>query len=660
MALTNPENLIILKGYQTRLQTLFSIDSKTMTDTQTTGPVEYKFQAEMSQLLHLITHSLYSHREIFLRELISNASDALSKLHYKALTSPELLKEEGELKIEIHLDEETKTLSIQDNGIGMSHEELIKNIGTIANSGTAGFVGQMTGDKQKDMELIGRFGVGFYAVFMIAEQVTVESKSALAEGNEGNRWVSEGTGTFEIEAITLEQPGTKISFKFKEDAEEFAHLQKIKDVIKKYSDFVNFPIELNGESANSSNAIWAKNKAEVTDEEYNEFFQYLGHSTGNSLEHLHMIAEAPVQFKSLLYVPESAPSNFFNPEDRDSKISLYVKKVFIQSDCKDLLPSWMRFISGVVDSEDLTLNVSREVTQNSPVMNKINNYLTKKLLALFAKWAKSDVEKYEKFYRAFSNYLKEGLHTDFSNREKLLELYRSATSKEPAGLVSLAQYVERMPEDQSEIYFVYGKSQASIETNPNLEYFQKNGIEVLYFYEDMDEFVLGGIGTYNEKPMVGIDKADLKLNKDSDDTPEGEEPKNSEADDQVIALFKSVLGEQVGDVIASSRLVDSPATLVAPKDSMGPQMERMMKMMDKGFAGSKRVMEINLSNPLIQNLGKIVAASPEDPILKDCVEQLFEGASLLEGNLEDPTQMVPRANRLMGVAAQLHLKTLEG
>jgi len=630
-----------------------------MTETQTTGPVEYKFQAEMSQLLHLITHSLYSHREIFLRELISNASDALSKLHFNALTSPELLKEDGELKILVTLDEETKTLSIQDNGIGMSHEELIKNIGTIANSGTAGFVSQMTGDKQKDMELIGRFGVGFYAVFMVAEQVTVESKSVSEEGEMGNRWVSEGTGTFEIEPVKLDQRGTKITFKFKEDADEFAQLSKIKEVIKKYSDFVNFPIELNGESANTSNAIWSKNKSEVTDEEYKEFFEYINHGGGDALEHLHLIAEAPVQFKSLLYVPSTAPSNFFNPEDRDSKINLYVKKVFIQSDCKDLLPSWMRFISGVVDSEDLTLNVSREVTQNSPVMSKINNYLTKKLLSLFGKWAKSDKEKYETFYREFSNYLKEGLHTDFGNREKLLELYRSATSKEPAGLVSLAEYVERMPEDQSEIYFVYGKNQAAIESNPNLEYFKKNEIEVLYFYEDMDEFVIGGVGAYNEKPMVGIDKADLKFDKSSDETKEGEEPKDEAADNKVIELFKKVLGERVGDVIPSSRLVDSPATLVAPKDSMGPQMERMMKMMDKGFAGSKRVMEVNLSNPLIQNLGKIVASSPDDSILTDCVEQLFEGASLLEGNLEDPTLMVPRANRLMGVAAQLHLKSLE-
>ena len=629
-----------------------------MSETQAKGPVEYQFQAEMSQLLHLITHSLYSHREIFLRELISNASDALSKLHFQSLTSPNILGSDTELKIQIHLDETEKVLSIQDNGIGMTQEELIQNIGTIAKSGTAGFVNQMTGDKQKDLDLIGRFGVGFYAVFMIAEQVTVESKSFEATDNRGNRWVSAGTGSFQIEEIELAQRGTKISFKFKEDAEEFAHLQKIKEVIKKYSDFVNFPIELNGESANSAKALWARPKAEVTDEEYKEFFNYLNHGGGDPLEHLHLAAEAPVQFKSLLYIPTSPPANFFNPEDRDSKINLYVKKVFIQSDCKELLPGWMRFISGVVDSEDLTLNVSREVTQHSPVMGKINSYLTKKLLSLFASWAKKDNEKYETFYRAFANYIKEGLHTDFNNREKLLDLYRTPTSSEPNGLVSLEQYVERMQPEQSEIYFVYGKNQAAIESNPNLEYFKKNTIEVLYFYEDMDEFVLGGIGSYKEKSIVGIDKADLKLDPENPDSDEATNPSTQEEKDHVIQIFKTILGDKVADVIPSSRLVDSPATLVAPKDSMGPQMERMMKMFDKNFAGSARVMEVNLSNPLVQSLGKIAEKSPEDPIIKDCVEQLFEGASLLEGNLEDPTLMVPRANRLMGVATELHLKAL--
>ena len=631
-----------------------------MSETQAKGPVEYQFQAEMSQLLHLITHSLYSHREIFLRELISNASDALSKFHFLSLTSPEILEGDGELKIQVHLDEENKTLSIQDNGIGMTHEELIQSIGTIAKSGTAGFMSQMTGDKQKDLELIGRFGVGFYAVFMIADQVTVESKSYTEKGNLGNRWTSEGTGTFNIEEIELEQRGTKISFKFKEDAEEFAHTHKIQDVIKKYSDFVSFPIELNGESANTSKAIWARPKSEITDEEYREFFNYINHVDGEPLEHLHLVAEAPVQFKSLLYVPSTPPANFFNPEDRNSKISLYVKKVFIQSDNQELLPGWLRFVSGVVDSEDLTLNVSREVTQDSPVMAKINTYLTKKLLSLFAKWAKDDAEKYNNFFKSFGNYIKEGIHTDFGNRDKLMELYRSPSSAEPAGLVSLEQYVERMTEEQSEIYYVYGKNQAAIESNPNLEYFKKNKIEVLYFYEDIDELVLGGVGTFKEKALVGIDKADLKLDSAQDDEKSEESATTQEEKDQVIELFKKVLGARVSDVIPSSRLVESPATLVAPKDSMGPQMERMMKMMDQNFAGSKRVMEINLSNPLVQNLGKIVEKSPNDPILADCVEQLFEGASLLEGNLEDPTQMVPRANRLMGMAAQLHLKALDG
>ena len=629
-----------------------------MTQSQNQGPVEYVFQAEMSQLLHLITHSLYSHREIFLRELISNASDALSKLHFEALTNPSLLAEDGSLKIEITLDENTKTLTITDNGIGMDQEELIQNLGTIAKSGTASFVSQLTGDKKKDLELIGRFGVGFYSVFMVADEVSVTTRSSKEAANKGFVWTSKGTGTYQIREVERQNRGTEIRFQFKEEAAEFASSWKIKEIIKKYSDFVSFPILFNSEAANQSQALWAKPKSDVTEEQYKEFFQYLSHSEAEPLAHLHLAAEAPVQFKSLLFVPTEPQSNFFQADDRDSKVNLYVKKVFIQSDCKDLLPAWLRFVVGVVDSEDLSLNVSREVTQKSGVMEKINSYLTKKLLGLFSDWATKEPEKYETFWKGFANYLKEGLHTDYANRDKLLELYRAASSTHPKGLVSLADYVGRMKPDQTEIYYVSGKNLAAIESSPNLEYFKKHQIEVLYLFEEIDEFVLSGVGVYQEKPLMGIDKAGLKIETKEEEAKHQENDLQGEDKDLVIGLFKKVLGDRVADVIPSSRLVDSPATLVAPQSAMSPQIERMMKAFDKGFTGSKRVMEINLSNPLIQNLAKIVAKAPEDPILTDCVEQLFEGASLLEGNLEDPTQMVPRANRLMNTAVSLHLRAL--
>lgn len=621
---------------------------------QTHQAEEFKFQAEMSQLLHLITHSLYSHREIFLRELISNAADALSKLHFKSLTDQNLLGDDQDLKIQIDVDEEAKTLVISDNGLGMTKEELIENLGTIAKSGTAGFVNQLTGDAKKDVELIGRFGVGFYSVFMVADEVSVLTKGY--DDDQGHLWVSNGTGSFTIEP-TEAQRGTKISFKFKEDAEEFASKWRIESIIKKYSDFVSFPITLNGETTNQSKALWARPKSEVSEEEYKEFFNYLNHGGGEPMSHLHLDAEAPVQFKALLYIPSEPAAHLFNPEERESKLNLYVKRVFIQNDCKELLPPWMRFVVGVVDSEDLSLNVSREVTQHGPVMAKINSYLTKKVLGQLKDWAEKDTEKYEAFWKHFGNYVKEGIYGDFANKEKLLELYRCATSAYPERLNGLAEYVERMKPDQESIYYVYGKNLQAIENSPNLEYFKKNEIEVLYLTEEIDEIVLAQVGAYKEKQLVTIDQSDLKLD-EKDETQKEDEPLDEGAKEQIIERFKKTLEGRVGDVIPSKRLVDSAATLVAPKDGMGANMERMMKMMDQNFEGSKRVMEINLSNPLIQNLVSLLEKAPEDGLIDDCIEQLYEGAALLEGNLEDPTKMVPRANRLMSLAAQLHLKSL--
>ena len=613
---------------------------------------QFEFQAEMSQLLHLITHSLYSHREIFLRELISNSSDALSKIHFESLTDSNVLGEDGELKIKIALDEEKKTFTISDNGLGMSHDELIANIGTIASSGTSKFVTQMTGDKAKDMELIGRFGVGFYAVFMVAAEVTVESRSYKEE--KGYRGVYEGTGPITIEEIEKAERGTSISFTLKEDAAEFATKARVEGIIKKYSDYVSFPIELNEEKANQSTALWAKPKEEVTEEEYKEFYKYLSGAYDEPMEWMHLSIEAPVQFKSVLFIPGEADKALFQQDNLDPKVHLYVKKVFIQNDCKELLPQWLRFVKGVVDSEDLTLNVSREVTQHSPIMAKISSFLTKKLLGLFKDWSIKDKEKYLEFYKKFGNFIKEGMHMDFGNKEKLTELYRVASSVEPDGLISLQDYVDRMKPDQEEIYYVSGRSKESIESSPNLEYFKQNGIEVLYLYEDIDNFILPGIGTYKEKAIVGIDKADLNL-----DNEEKEEEKLS--DDQktgLLAAFKTALGEEVSDVIASNRLVDSACTLTISKDGMDPSMERMMKMMDANFQGAKKVLEVNLAHPLLQSVASILEKQPEDAIIADVAWHLLEGANLLQGELEDPSKMVPRNTQFMKLATELYLKSL--
>ena len=624
-----------------------------MSEKQTPQAEEFEFQAEMSQLLHLITHSLYSHREIFLRELISNASDALGKLHFASLTDQSVLGDDPNLKIRLELDDKAKTLAIIDNGLGMSKKELIENLGTIAKSGTAAFAKKMTGDAKKDLDLIGRFGVGFYSVFMVTDQVTVETRGY--KSKKGYRWVSKGTGKFTIEELGDIPRGTKISFKFKKDAaEDFGSKGQLESIVKKYSNFVNFPIELGEEALNQTGALWAKPAKEVTDEEYKEFFGFLSHGGSEALGHLHLAVDVPVQFKSVLFFPKEAPKNMFNPDERDSKINLYVKRVFIQSDAKDLLPAWMRFMVGVVDSEDLSLNVSRESTQHSPVMAKINQYLTKKVLGELKSWTEQKPELYQTFWKGFGNFVKEGIHTDYANKDKLLELYRCASSHDPQGLTSLADYISRLKPQQSEIYYVVGKNQGVIESNPNLEYFKKNGIEVLYFFEEIDEFVLSGVMQYQEKQIVGIDKADLSLG--HEEHPEQLSPEESEG---LLGLFKTVLGERVSNVTASKRLVDSACTLVSAKDAMGANMERMMKMFDQNFTGGKRVMEVNLAHPLIKNLAGILNAAPEEPILSDIIVQLYEGASLLEGSLEDPSEMVPRIARLMGSAAESRLKALK-
>lgn len=617
---------------------------------------EYQFQAEMSHLLHLITNSLYTHREIFLRELISNASDALNKLHFLSLTDSSVLGDDPELKMDIKLDEEKKTFSITDNGIGMTHDELISNIGTIASSGTGKFFEKLTGDSKKDLELIGQFGVGFYAVFMVADEVTLDTRSY--KGEQGYRWVSSGSGSFTIEPVELEKRGTTISFTFKEDAHEFASKWRIESTIKKYSDFVAYPITLNEEKANQSTALWARPKDEISEEEYSEFFKYIANATEEPFARLHLSVEAPVQFKAIMFIPQKA-DRFLFTQDLETRIHLYVKRVFIQSDCKELIPQWLRFVKGIVDSEDLDLNISREVTQKNVIMEKINKYLVRKLLGEFKDWADKDVEKYNTFWKEFGTFIKEGIHMDFSNREKLIELYRCYSSKDPDKLISFREYVERMPVDQEEIYYVYGKDKETIENSPNIEYFKKNDIEVLYLYDEIDDFIMPSIGSYQEKNLVGIDKADLKLKDDKGAAADDSEEMSDSGKKKLLGYFKDILGDRVQDVIESKRLVDSACTLVAPKDGMNANMERMMKMMDQNFQGSKKVLEVNLKNPLIKKLSSIQKMQPQDPILRDCIEQLFEGAQLLEGTLESPSKFVPRSTAMMEKAAEYYLKSLE-
>ena len=604
---------------------------------------EFEYQAEMKQLLHLIVHSLYTHPEVFLRELISNASDAMNVVRFRQLTDTTMIDRDAPLEVRITMDKETRAFSIEDSGIGMTKEELINHIGTIARSGTLAFLRQVKKDqKSLDGDLIGQFGVGFYSTFMVTDEVTIETRHA-NQDSVGYRWKSLGEGKFSIEEIDRAKRGTKISFVLKEESKEFAEEWRVKQIIKKYSNFVDFPVYVGEEKVNTVTALWQKRKDDLKEEELNEFYKYLSNDFQAPLGYLHVALEGSVNFKSLLFIPETAPVALFSEKDYKG-LHLYVNRVLIQDDCKDLLPEYLRFIKGVVDTEDLPLNVSREVTQNSPVMAKINKTLTGKVLGLLEDWAANDAAKYEKFYRGFSPLLKTGINTDFSNRDKLVNLLRFESSATEKGqFTSFKEYVARMASEQKEIYYVSGDHRETIERNPNLEYFKKHGIEVLFLTDPVDVFVVPSLIEYDKKPLKSIDKADIEVKPEE----ANEAGLTESASTSLLTTFKELLLDKVEDVVASKRLVDSAVTLVVGKEGMDSQTERMMKMFNKEYAGSKKIMEVNLSHPLIKNLWHLHQQDSKSPLLKTMVWQLYEAALLLEGNLSSPTDFVARMTEIM-------------
>ncbi|MCA9734480.1 MAG: molecular chaperone HtpG [Deferribacteres bacterium] len=616
----------------------------------TTKAQEFEYKAEMKQMLHLIIHSLYTNKEIFLRELISNASDALNKIRFRMLTDKDVLDANADLKIKIEVNKEEHTLSVIDSGIGMTHEDLVERIGTVASSGTLEFVKQMQQQgKQLNAEMIGQFGVGFYSVFMVTDEVLLETRAADSD-SKGYLWKSDGGGKYTIEEIEKSDRGTKITFKLKEDAWEFAEDYRIKHIIKKYSNFVDFPVYVGEEKVNTVEALWHRPKDDIKEDELNEFFKFVSNDFQDPAAHLQLNIEGAVNFKALLFIPESAPMSFFrNPDDFDS-IHLYSNKIFIQDNCKELLPEYLRFIKGVVDTEDLPLNVSREVTQSSPVMVKIKNTLTSKILAFLKEMAEKEPEKFEKFNSNFGLLFKSGVNSDFTNRDKIIELLRFESTKTEKGKsTSLKDYTGRMGEKQKEIYFISGDHRESLEKNPKLEYFKKNDIEVLLLSEPIDVFIVPGINEYDKKPLKSIDKADLDLSSDEKDE---KEELNEDLAKSLIDVFKETLGDKVEDVVASKRLVDSAVTLVSGKDGMDAQMEKMMKMMNKDFSGSKRILEVNMKHGVIKNLSRLNLASSTDPLLRKTILQLYESAELLEGNLESPNEFVARMTELLEQATK--------
>ena len=611
-----------------------------------TPPIEqFEYRAEMKQLLHLIIHSLYTHREIFLRELISNASDALNKVRFRQLTDPDVLDPDVEKKITITLDPDQNTLSVEDTGIGMTRDDLVERIGTVAASGTLAFLEDLKkADKPVDAQLIGQFGVGFYASFMVADEVVIETRHADPD-SKGYRWQSDGGGQFTIEEIDRAARGTTVTLHLKEDATEFCQDYRVQQVIKKYSNFVDFPIHVGEGQVNTVKALWMKHRDEVTGEEVAEFYKFIANDFQDPLGHLHLRIEGRVNFNALLFVPATAPPGLFR-EEYERRLHLYSAGVFIQDDAKALLPEYLRFVRGVVDTEDLPLNVSREVTQSSPVTAKINSILTGKVLGMLDEWAEQDAEKYDAFFQHFGPLFKTGVTTEFSKRDQLIDLLRfQSTKTEPGQTTSLKDYVSRMPESQDAIYYLLGDHRDVVERNPNLEYFTKNDIEVLLLVDPVDVFTFPHIHTYDEKPLQSIEKADLDLKPDDDEQPE--DALAGQQIDTLLALFKITLGDTVEDVVASKRLVDSAATLVVGRQGMDTQMERMMRMMGQDFGGSKKILEVNTAHPLLKNMAALQTEGGHNDLLEKTIVHLYEGALLIDGTLNQPAEFVERMTGLM-------------
>lgn len=593
----------------------------------------FEYKAEMKQLLQLIAHSLYTHPEVFIRELVSNSSDALNKIRFKKLTEKNVYQPDKELRIDIKIDEEKQTFSISDTGIGMTKDNLINQLGTVAKSGTSEFLEQLKKGKQKaDGSLIGQFGVGFYSVYMVTDKISVKTRN-YEEGSEAYKWTSKGDEKFEITEAKKEDRGTQIYFKLKDEYKEFASESRVRGILKKYSNFIEYPIYLNGEKINIVDAIWQKSKSEITTEEANEFYKFISTDYQDPFDYIHLDLEGIVTFKALVFFPKKAPMNMF-ADDFRTTLHLYTNKVFIQDNANWLLPDYLRFCKGVIDTSDLPLNVSREVTQHSPVMAKIKNIITGKILGEFENWAKNDVEKFNAFYKEFGTMLKTGLNSDFSNRERISKLLRFQTSKRDE-LTSFDQYLETADKELKKIYYLSAESLESAKRNPNLEYFKKNDIEVIFLTDPIDSFVIPQLYQYDEHQLVSIDKEEL----DNEENKDGEDNKESV---KIVTAIKEILGDKVADVKESKRLVDSPCTIVAGKDGMDAHTERMMKMMDNTFEGAKKVFEVNLNHKILQNLTNYFNENGADDKFKSIVEQLYGSALLIEGELKNPADYVAK------------------
>lgn len=626
---------------------------------------KHGFQTEVKQLLHLMIHSLYSNKEIFLRELVSNASDAADKLRFKALSDNSLYGDDNELFVRVSVDKDAKTVTVSDNGVGMTRDDVMSNLGTIAKSGTAEFFGQLSGDEAKDSQLIGQFGVGFYSAFIVADEVTVRTRSALDASTGGIEWRSRGEGEFEIADIEKARRGTDIILHLKDDAEEFLDEYRLRGIINKYSEHLSIPVQMwkeavaesedsegnkveaqpgEWETVNSGKALWTRDKSEITDEEYKEFYKTVAHDFDEPLLWTHNKVEGTTEYTNLLYIPKRAPWDLWNREQQHG-VKLYVKRVFIMDDAEQLMPTYLRFVRGLVDSNDLPLNVSREILQDNKITRSMRNGSTKKVLQILKKLAKDNNEEYQQFWDTFGNVLKEGPAEDNSNRERIAELLRFASTHTDTAVqsASLDDYIERMKDGQDKIFYIVADSHEAAKNNPALEIFRKKGIEVLLLSDRIDEWLMSHLTEFKEKQLQSVTRGDLDLGELDDDEAKADHEKAEEAFKEGLERFEKALDDKVKKVRVTHRLTDSPACIITDENDMSTQMAKLMEAAGQAVPETKYIFEVNPEHALVQRM-----LEKDDATFKEWAEVLLDQATLAErGNLKDPASFVTKLNKLM-------------
>ena len=627
--------------------------------TQTAARQTLGFQAEVKQLLSLMIHSLYGNKEIFLRELISNGSDAADKLRFEALANPALYESDPDLRISIRLDRQARTITVADNGIGMSREEVIANIGTIAKSGTQEFLATLTGDQQKDARLIGQFGVGFYSSFIVADRVTLATRRAGLPAGEGVRWESDGSGEYSVETVERRQRGTEVTLHLREGEDELLEPWRVKDIVRRYSDHVGLPIVLAGEAKvdpvskefmpgkeetlNQASALWSRPKGEISEEQYREFYKHVAHDFEDPLAWAHARVEGRHEYTQLLYIPARAPFDLWDRQGRHG-VKLYVKRVFIMEDAEHLLPGYLRFVRGVIDADDLPLNVSREILQQSRDVEAIRAGCVKRVLGLLDDLAANQPDKYAAFWREFGRAFKEGAGEDAANRERIAKLLRFASThaETEAQTVSLADYVGRMKPGQDRIWYVTAESFAAARSSPHLEVFRRKGIEVLLLFERVDEWLLANLTEFEDKKLASVARGGLDLGDLADEAEKKEAEEKRKEFRELVAKIKESLGERVKEVRVTQRLTDSPACLVADENDISANLARILRAAGQTPPPAKPILEINPAHPIVLRLGK------EEPRFADWAALLYEQALLAEGGaLEDPSGFVKRLNGLL-------------